>query len=72
MPSAPPPAKPMNAEQRRHHELRTTLTTMRLQTQFLRRLARRQEGIAWQRMVDGLEAIDADISVLLRQVDDDS
>ena len=53
---------------RRRHDLGTTLTTLRLRIQLLQRVARQQNGPAWQRMVAGLAAIDADLSTLLRQL----
>ena len=67
-----PPSQPLgsNAERRRH-DRRNTLTALRLQTQLLLRLARRQEDPAWQRMVAGLTAIDADITRLVEQLDHD-
>ena len=67
-----PPSQPLgsNAEHRRH-DLRNTLTALRLQTQLLLRLARRQEDPAWQRMVAGLTAIDADITRLVELLDHD-
>lgn len=63
------PRTTASAAEQRAHELRTILTTLRLQTQLLLRLARRQEDPAWQRMVEGLAAIDAEISNLVRQVE---
>jgi hypothetical protein len=43
---------------------------MRLRTQLLRRAARQHNDPAWQRMAEGLTAIDEDISTLVRQLDD--
>ena len=57
------------AEEHLRHDARNTLTCMRLQTQLLLRLARRQDDPAWQRMVEGLVAIDAEISTLVRQLE---
>jgi hypothetical protein len=69
---SPQPADPDATDhQRRRHELRNTLTQMRLQTQLLRRLARQQDGPAWRRMADGLAAIDASISTLARRLTED-
>lgn len=58
-----------SAAEQQSHALRTTLTTLRLQTQLLLRLARRHDDPAWQRMAEGLAAIDAEISNLVRQLD---
>lgn len=69
--SSPPEPSSTPADADRHrHELGTTLTTLRLRIQLLQRLARQQDGPAWQRMVVGLAAIDADLSTLLRQLAD--
>ena len=68
-PESPPSQTPgPNAEHRRH-DLRNTLTALRLQTQLLLRLARRQEDPAWQRVVAGLTAVDADITRLIKQTE---
>ena len=63
-----PPTLPETAEQRRH-DLRTTLTAVRLRTQLLLHCARHQADPAWESVVDGLAAIDADISRLVRQLE---
>jgi hypothetical protein len=68
-PSSPEPPSPIPADHRRQHDLRGTVTTLRLRTQLLHRLAQRQGGPTWQRMTDGLLAIDADLSTLLRHLD---
>ena len=62
-----PSAPALDAAQRRH-DLGTTLTTLRLRTQSLQRLARKQAGDGWQRQEAGLAAIDADLSQLLCQL----
>jgi hypothetical protein len=69
MSSPPTPSSPVSDADRRHHDLRSTVTSLRLRTQLLHRLARQQDAPPWPSMVDGLLAIDADLSTLLRHLD---
>ena len=64
----PEPPSTVTPQERRCHDLNTTMTSLRLRTQSLQRLAHRQDGDGWQRMATGLAAIDADLSKLQRQI----
>lgn len=70
MPSQPAGPEPTDRERQRH-DLRNSVTQVRLQTQLLHRLAARQDGPAWQRMAAGLATIDAGISTVARQLAED-
>ena len=70
-PASPPePHATARDRDRRRYDVVTTLTTLRLRTQLLQRLARTQEVDGWVRMAAGLAAIDADLSKLLRHLAD--
>ncbi len=69
LPLPPPPFAPASDAALRRRDVGNVLTTLRLRTQLLQRLAWTQDGDGWQRQADGLAAIDADLSRLLRQLD---
>ena len=70
MSSEPTPSRlAVSATERHRHDLRGTLTAMRLQTQLLQRLARRLEGPEGEQLVRGLAQIDEGISTVVRQLD---
>ena len=66
--SSEPPSFRSDAEERRH-DYRTTLTTMRLQTQLLLRATRHLDGPVGEQFAGGLTRIDEAITKLLGQFD---
>ena len=69
MSSSSDPHSTVPEGERRRHDLRTTLTIMRLRTQLLARLAAQEDNTAWGLMTTGLTALDADLTTLLGQLD---
>lgn len=64
-----PPVPGDSSADRRRHRVMTPLTRMRLHTQVLLRLARASDGPEWARVAADLDAIDADITLLVAQYD---
>ena len=56
------------AAERQRHDVHSTLTVMRLQTQLLLRVARRLDGPDGEYLVRGLGKIDAGISTVVDQL----
>ena len=71
MPTEPQPVPPLTRSKgdHRRHDVRNTLTHLRLRTQLLHRLADNQQGADWQCMAVGLAAIDESISTLVVQIE---